>query len=245
MTTPIAIVIVHGLLGFGRTQALRTAHIYFAGLRGRLGPDVYFPTLPGSGTIADRARALADFLATLSHEQVAIIAHSMGGLDARHLIRHLDPDHRVRELITLSTPHHGSVIAEVAQHRRSPFYLGVRALTRPALDDLRPEACARFNLETPDRPDTRYRSYSASRPIEEMALWLRPFAREFGDESNDGLVSVTSGQWGEHVATLHADHFELAGWRILPVGAWRTPRWNHVGFYRGLVDELRSSRDAG
>ncbi|RKP08667.1 Alpha/Beta hydrolase protein, partial [Thamnocephalis sphaerospora] len=40
---------------------------------------------------------------------VNLIAHSMGGLDGRHLITHLRPEtYRVRSLTTISTPHRGS-----------------------------------------------------------------------------------------------------------------------------------------
>ncbi|MCB1735548.1 MAG: alpha/beta fold hydrolase [Gammaproteobacteria bacterium] len=243
MNSTLAIVIVHGMLGFGRIQALRTGRIYFSGLSDALGEDVYFPALPGNGRIVDRARTLAEFLDTLPHDHIAIIAHSMGGLDARHLIQHLDLKHRVRELITLSTPHHGSAIADIAQDSGSPTYAIVRALTRPALDDLCSDACDQFNRDTPNRADVRYRSYTASRPIAQMPVWLRPFARVFGTVPNDGLVSVDSGKWGEHIETLTATHFELAGWRVLPIGAWRVPRFEHIGFYRKLVADLRTGDD--
>ena len=240
MSSSQAIVIVHGMLGFGRVQALRTGRIYFSGLSEALGADVYFPALPGNGRIVDRARVLADFLAALPHQRIAIIAHSMGGLDARYLIHHLDPQHRVRDLITLATPHHGSAVADIAQNSRSAVYGLVRALTRPALDDLRSDACARFNRETPNRADVSYRSYTACRAVRDMPIWLRPFAKVFGNTANDGLVSIASGQWGDHVATLAANHFELAGWRVLPIGAWRVPRFEHIAFYQPLVAGLRA-----
>ena len=44
-----------------------------------------------------------------------IIAHSMGGLDSRFLITHLQPeeDNRVLSLTTIGSPHHGSPIADL------------------------------------------------------------------------------------------------------------------------------------
>jgi triacylglycerol lipase len=60
---------------------------------------------------------------TQSMEKINIIAHSMGGLDARFFISHLqppdDPDHtwgtsgRIASLTTISTPHRGSFMADV------------------------------------------------------------------------------------------------------------------------------------
>ncbi|MDB4942912.1 MAG: Lipase precursor [Labilithrix sp.] len=45
--------------------------------------------------------------------QVHVIAHSMGGLDARYVIGKLGYGDRVASLTTVSTPHHGSHIADV------------------------------------------------------------------------------------------------------------------------------------
>jgi triacylglycerol lipase len=45
--------------------------------------------------------------------KVHIIAHSMGGLDSRYLISKLGYGDRVASLTTISTPHHGSAIADV------------------------------------------------------------------------------------------------------------------------------------
>lgn len=40
-----------------------------------------------------------------------IVGHSKGGLIARHYVQHLGGDRRVRSLITLGTPHHGTPTA--------------------------------------------------------------------------------------------------------------------------------------
>jgi triacylglycerol esterase/lipase EstA (alpha/beta hydrolase family) len=68
--------------------------------------------LTGStGTIAERAAAMNEFLSrTLEkNTEVNFLAHSMGGLDCRHLITHINPQsYRPISLTTLSTPHRGS-----------------------------------------------------------------------------------------------------------------------------------------
>ena len=48
------------------------------------------------------------------NSKVDIIAHSMGGLDARWFIEKLDGDRFVDDLITLGTPHQGSYVAYLA-----------------------------------------------------------------------------------------------------------------------------------
>jgi triacylglycerol lipase len=71
----------------------------------------------------------------------AIIAHSMGGLVARHYID-MHPD-TVVGLVTLGTPHHGSPLAE--DFRWAALFLGARE----AIVDLTPARCEAFNKEHP------------------------------------------------------------------------------------------------
>src|SRR5262245_38269001 len=64
-----------------------------------------------TGTIAERAAVMNEFLTrTLEkNAEINFLAHSMGGLDCRHLITHMKPTHyRPISLTTLSTPHRGS-----------------------------------------------------------------------------------------------------------------------------------------
>lgn len=44
---------------------------------------------------------------TTGRQKIDIVAHSLGGLAARHYIKFLGGDKRVRRLVTLGTPHHG------------------------------------------------------------------------------------------------------------------------------------------
>jgi triacylglycerol esterase/lipase EstA (alpha/beta hydrolase family) len=64
-----------------------------------------------TGTIAERAAAMHNFLSKTveKNTEVNFLAHSMGGLDCRHLITHINPtEYHPISLITLSTPHRGS-----------------------------------------------------------------------------------------------------------------------------------------
>lgn len=242
-----AVVLVHGLLGFGQAQKINLKRAgnrrwYFHGLEGRLGKRVYAPPLPGNGDIEHRAQALAETLASMHEDRIALVAHSMGGLDSRYLIQELDKDHRVAELITLSTPHRGSPLADYYLAETGPFSRLVRRLTLPALTNLTTEYCAAFNERCPDRPDVRYRSYAGHVVSTDMPVWLRPWTRliESAEGANDGVVSVSSSQWGEFQGQLAADHFALAGWNVLPLGR-KTPRFDHLGFYQGLVKGLKNT----
>ena len=164
----------------------------------------------------------------------------MGGLDGRYLIHRLDPDHRVRALVTVSTPHRGSAIADWAFASRSIVAWLLRRIGRPGLDDLRPASVAQFNRDTPDRFDVAYRSYAGVRTRRAMPSWWRYWhgllQRDEGD--NDGLVSLTSARWGEYGKTEAMDHCEAVGWNLgLSRRSVHRP-FDHVPFYRGIVSEL-------
>jgi triacylglycerol lipase len=237
-----AVVFIHGFLGFGELRLPVGRVAYFRGLRTTmddLGVSGYFPSLPAGRSVAERATALATFLETIPEPGLILIAHSMGGLDSRYLIHKLDPEHRVRRLVTIGTPHRGTALAEWALHApRILNWLG-RVFGRRALEDLRPSACDRFNKEIPDRSDVVYSSYAANRPIAEMPLLLRRWARivareEEGD--NDSQVSVPSARWGEFKGVLMADHIELLGWNL---ARRKKPKpFDHISFYRDLVASM-------
>src|SRR5438309_431152 len=82
------IVLVHGLFGFEKLGvAGMTIVNYFPGIPDLLtaaGNRVLIPALTPTGGVADRAKQLKDFLVQHSPgEPVHVIAHSLGGLDAR------------------------------------------------------------------------------------------------------------------------------------------------------------------
>jgi triacylglycerol lipase len=82
------------------------------------GQTVYEAEVPPFDSSTVRAQALAPFIDRVLSEtgsaKVNLVAHSMGGLDARVLIDDLGYGDRVASLTTISTPHRGSQIADVA-----------------------------------------------------------------------------------------------------------------------------------
>src|SRR5581483_10052569 len=99
MPTPVPklrepIVLVHGLFGFDRVQlAGLTMAQYFPGIRQcleRAGNRVIVPSLSPTGAVAGRAQQLKEVLQRDCPDRpVHILAHSMGGLDARYMISRL------------------------------------------------------------------------------------------------------------------------------------------------------------
>jgi len=105
----VPLVLVHGLLGFGTIGPTRRLE-YFRGVMRHLEKNpkvlggkakVYVADLDPLDSIPSRAIQLRDFIQSriydhqrkkLRYEKVHVVAHSMGGLDARYMIANLSMD---------------------------------------------------------------------------------------------------------------------------------------------------------
>jgi triacylglycerol lipase len=237
------IVFSHGIFGFHRFQVGPLKVDYFRGVEEalqRMGYSVCFPAVPATSTIVERATVLAARLAELASDNIYLIAHSMGGLDARYLIHHLDPEHRIRCLVTIGTPHLGTPLANWLLETDGPVQWIGRYFGKTGVEELTPQACARFNEKIPDRDDVRYVSYAGARPASEMPrlfrAWTRMLQAERGD--NDSQVPVSAATWGEFRGTVRAAHTELVGWSLgLPDPGIERP-FNHIQFYLDIAGQL-------
>lgn len=238
MARPV-VALLHGFLGFVKWGPFE----YFRGVRDALHQvhiDPFMPEVPAAGTIAERAEMLAHKLFQTDIPIFALVGYSMGGLDARYLITHLDPDRRIKSLITVSTPHRGSPLALWFLESHGLVQAYIRHTGRPGLDDLTVEACEGMHI--PDREDVDYSSYTSCRPLHELPFWLRPYGRVTG-EDNDGLVPVTSARWGRFRGVVRSDHMELIGWSLgLPNARTRRP-FDHLPFWTHVAAEAIASAE--
>ncbi|KAJ7507303.1 Alpha/Beta hydrolase protein [Mycena galericulata] len=111
------IVLSHGLYGFdsrGPSSFPSMRMHYWSNvlniLRDKVGAEVIITSVPGTGSIVSRSEAMDRQLQIKARGRgVNFLAHSMGGLDCRHLISHIKPSEYVPlSLTTISTPHRGS-----------------------------------------------------------------------------------------------------------------------------------------
>jgi triacylglycerol lipase len=63
-----------------------------------------------TGSVVERAENLHNLLLEkVPGREINLMAHSMGGLDCRHLITHIQPrEYTPRSLTCIATPHRGS-----------------------------------------------------------------------------------------------------------------------------------------
>jgi triacylglycerol lipase len=161
------------------------------------------------------------------------------------MISKLDMASRVSALATVTCPHRGSPYADwclktINLRRRAIQLLTLAGMDVSGFTDLTTERCAEFNERVIDSPEVKYFSVSAARPIQYMPPWgIHSYKIiQAVDGDNDGLVSVKSSTWGEHLGTWPADHWHTINHRAFP-----ERRENATGdiapFYVGLVQTLR------
>lgn len=240
---PLPVILVHGLFGFDRIGVPGARFDYFRGIAKHLdtlGCHAHAVRLPAARSVPDRARELVAAIEALPHERVDLIAHSLGGLDARYALAHLGLARRVRSLVTVGTPHRGSPIADLVL--KGPVgwaHKALRAIGMPieAVEWLSTDALARFNAEVPDVPGVRYACVVGGihRPETRVPLAIAPLHAYLRKVSgiNDGLVPVASQYWGETLAEIEADHFSQIGWTL----GVREP-FDALGLYAFVVARL-------
>ena len=241
------IVLCHGIFGFASFHGID----YFNGVRDHLtanfpGLRILVTQVAPDGTIEVRGKELGRQIqkelepggALDSNEPVHIIAHSMGGLDARYL---LSPDNdenmadRITSLTTIGTPHKGSPIADLLVELGDPLNIGGENVfaqtlrTRLAgvgievggLHSITTEGAGDFNARFRDNDSTKKFSVAGvGRGLKglsthrdtcaELALAHR-IVKEKTGEDNDGLVSLTSATWGDGPELWPADHADEIG----------------------------------
>ena len=235
------VVLVHGLFGFDEIEIGKARHAYFKGVRAALAKDghsVRTASMALTGSIATRAGQLARFVEGVEGRRVNLVAHSMGGLDARYAIARLGLERRVASLITVGSPHRGSPLADLPGGLAGQLglikLLASAGVSIEAFRDLTTTSMARFNEEIVDAAGVAYgsvvgvvrRKRHTSPLLLPSHLWLLQTA---GD--NDGVVPASSQRWGEELAEIEADHWAQIGW---------SKHFDAAAFYRDLLRELRA-----
>ena len=255
------IVLAHGLLGFDELRLfgklLPGVH-YWRGITEALtsnGVEVILTHVPPAASIEERAAKLSeDIEKKAGGKSVNIIAHSMGGLDARYMVSRLKPPNvKVQSLTTIASPHRGSAFADycfewIGPERLPTIYGALRTmrvetgaftqLTRRYMEE-------DFNPKTPDRKDVAYFSYGATATPPIWSAFRQSHRIVEGEEGpNDGLVSVASSQWGTYKGTLvGVTHLDLINWtNRLRWLAWELfgnkRTFNAIAFYLDIADML-------
>jgi triacylglycerol lipase len=269
MTTSYPIILAHGICPFDRLippfsyrdREYDDRFHYFRKIRSTLIAndfDTFHGRVSWASGLENRARDLRDEIIRITDHftrwsRVHVIAHSMGGLDARSMIYKYRLEDRVVSLTTIGTPHLGTPYADWGLKKFGRFLVVARGLgfNLEGLKDLTKEACSRSNKAMKDFEEGNgvlYQTIAGVQPIDRVFAPLRPsfriVLREEGE--NDGLVSLISAMWKEHyfLQKLDADHLNQIGWwdRGGALGATDRQTFEerigevYLGIARGLKD---------
>lgn len=244
---------------------------YFRNIRSHLtarGFEVFHTSVEFAASVRERAGQLKGeverVLKSTGREKVHVVAHSMGGLDARHMIVDLGMAGRVCSLTTVGTPHKGSSFADWAlQHRGEQAVERLHDLINlDGFRDLSSAECLKFNARAEaseaDNEVALYQTYSAYEDERErvyLPLLLSWDTITKAEGRNDGLVSLDSQRWGEELRgasktkkivrksfPVFADHLnEVGWWELNQLGgkARVNPLLKPISFFRRLFNEPR------
>ncbi len=162
-------------------------------------------------------------------EKLNVVAHSMGGLDMRYALHNSNIHKKVASLTTVSTPHHGSSLADwildypdnirerlgqifnwfgesIYPSTKSDAMGAVRQLTRDYIQN-------RFNPKYPPHPDLPVFSYASQvgkgtdQPLNRIYRFQNNLIYD-EEGPNDCFVSVESAKWAEFIETAPLSHME-------------------------------------
>ncbi len=269
------IVLAHGIARFdvARAQLRRLWKVpfvakgdrfhYFKGIKSHLrrhGFDAHHAHVAFAASVLDRASGLRAevrrILEKTGAERVHIVAHSMGGLDARRMIVECpEMAASVASLATIGTPHNGTSFADIGLAKGGEKAIDALSglISLEGFRDLSRDACSEFNRKAEaEEAGNRvvYQAWSSVEPDEKnvflgLQLPWRIIRREEGP--NDGLVPESSQLWSAALRRrdggvkevrqrrfpFAADHWNQVGW-------WHPNRWSRsdgVTSLPGKIDD--------
>lgn len=204
IASPPTVVLVHGL------AVVRRAARMFDGVPEaleQLGHRVARTLVQGDGSLEELADRLWAQLSAIDGP-LALLCHSMGGLEARMLLLDEKRARRLRAIATVGTPHGGTPLA-VPMARMNRAYRDMTPVARVRWNDAHAaqEACAA------DRHGIRLLSAVASVQGRARHLGLVPsqlLLERLHGGGGDGLVPAAAQRWGEVAAEVDLDHAECA-----------------------------------
>lgn len=179
------------------------------------GAAVFFGGQDSWATVEKNADALkhrvSEILEQTGCEEVNIIAHSKGGLEARYLASSLGMGQSIASITMISTPNRGSKTMDVLARLPKVLFrmagLFVNGWCR-LIGDKHPDFCAAcfqfttkwaqaFNESNPDAEGVVYRSYAGAMRSWRSDLWMGWPNIVIGlfEGENDGMVTPESARW--------------------------------------------------
>lgn len=262
-TTRFPVVMVHGWTGFQNIGPL-TYYFNVQADIDALGYPIAVAVLDPYNSVDVRGPQLAAFveqtLVVQRARKVNLLGHSQGGVDSRWVAADAGAGlgDRIGALITLATPHRGTPVTDVALgllpgNSEQILFLLLEFLGATQAQQSDAEASlytlseaymqGEFNPTYLDHPGVKYWSWTGETclaglvcddAVDPLLLWSYELIMPFAGV-NDGLVPLSSAQWGEFLGTIPADHIDEVG----QIAGLTGINYDHIEFFRDNFRMLR------
>ena len=227
------VILVHGVLAHDR-KSINSFWGRIPDVLKNYGINVFFGNTDAWGSIESNAKMLKAtidrVLSETNSKKANIIAHSKGGLDSRFLIREYDYGEKIASLNTVSTPHHGSELADLLfQQKFVHSKTAKNALkvfgklygdTNPDLYSLNcqltTEKMKQFNENIKMDQRVFYQSvYTTMRnPFDYPVFFYSYLYIKSVSGANDGVISEASANWSGNVTKIEGiSHAEIVDFK--------------------------------
>jgi len=248
------IVFVHGIIAHDRFK-----YFSFWGKIPKIliknGIKVFFGKTDSWGSCESNAKILKEniekILFETNSEKVNIIAHSKGGIDTRYLIWKYDFGNKIASLTTISTPHHGSELADLI-YKIPMIHFGIAKMALKIFGklygDINPDLynvnyqlttikMKEFNENIIMDNNVYYQSiYTTMRNAFDDLMFFYPYLYlkiKFGN--NDGFVCDYSAKWGKNIQNIEGgiSHAEILGYKNRKISGISIP-----DIYFNIIEDL-------
>jgi triacylglycerol lipase len=219
------------------------------------GIDVFFGKTDAWGNYESNAEILKmtieKIIKETNKEKVNIIAHSMGGIVSRYLIWKYDFGDKVASLTTISTPHHGSEVADLIYKQEIVH----SKIVQKALDvfgklfgdknpnmynvnyQLTTENMKKFNenIEMDNRVYYQSIYTTMDNSFDDIMFFYTHWYINNISGKNDGIVSERSAKWGNNIIEIKGgiSHAEIVDYKKKKISGIDIPL-----IYINIVNEL-------
>lgn len=160
----------------------------------------------------DNGKLLADKIKVISNhfgKKLIVIAHSKGGVDTQTALVYNGAAPYVQRVITLSSPHHGSQLADLAYSSWAGWLADIVGSQNPGTSTLQ----------------TSYMKYFRTKTDALSNATTIPFFTFAGDNWSGGTASYILGglylsSFGKNDGVVTVDNAKLPGGRVVKVGSW-------------------------
>ena len=225
------------------------------------GAKIFYGKHQSAASVADSAEELKQRIEEICNEtdceKVNVIAHSKGGLDIRETLR-LCPE-KIASVTTVNTPHKGCLFADfllekVPETMQEKIAKGYNAVAKKigdkspdflaAVRDLTAEKCIEFDKTHPIPENIFCRSVGSVLTHPSGGKFPLNFTyrlAKYFDGKNDGLVSVSSCEWGGcHRLLEPTGDRGISHGDVIDLNRENIPGFDVREFYVELVSELKN-----